>query len=265
MNLAVLVLDLRIRRVATVLWWVSAVALVMIYLAIYPTIKDAQGIDELVAQLPEAIRAAFAPGDYTSPAGYLESEVFSGLMPVILLVLAIGRGAASLAGEEEMGRLDIVMSQPVRRHEVYLAKTVSLAIVLAVVVVGGVFLPILILGPSFSITIGVAELMAACIQLFVFALLAGVIAEAAGAATGRKGIAIAVPSGIFALGFLINTIGRSVSWMVDLRPLTPWRWYNENQPLTNGLAGMEVGVLLGSIAVVVIVGQVLFSRRDLRV
>lgn len=265
MNRAVLYLDLRVRRVSTLLWVLASAALVLMYMAIYPSISEAPALNDFLAQLPEGLRDAFALQDYTSPAGYLQSEVFSGLMPVVLLVLAIGRGSASIAGEEEVRRLDIVMSEPVRRRDIYLAKAAALGIVLALVTFVGVMLPILVIGPLFDLNVGVAKVVAASIQLFLFALLGGVIAEAAGAASGRKAIGIAVSSALFVVGFLVSTLGATVAWLGHLRPFTPWRWYNGNAPLFNGLGGWEVTVLLLASVAAAVVGLVLFSRRDLRV
>lgn len=260
---ALLALDLRIRRTSTVLWVVAAVMLVLMYMAIYPTIRSAPGINELVANLPEALRDAFAVGDYSTPVGYLQSEVFSGLIPVVVLVLAIGRGASMIAGEEEIGRLGVLMVLPVRRGRVFAIKWMGLALVLAVVAFGGVALTVLLLGPPFEVDIAAADVLAACLQLFLFTLLAGTLALAGGAATGRRGGGIAVASVVFALGFFVDTLGRSVDWLERLRPLSPWRWYNGNLPLANGVGGQEVLVLVVATAVVGLVGAWAFTRRDL--
>lgn len=264
MNTAVMLLDLRIRRVATLLWWLAVVLIVLMYMAIYPTIRDTPGVDEFVANLPEAFREAFAAGDYTTPVGYLESEVFSGLIPVVILVLTIGRGAFAVGGEEELGRLGVVMALPVRRRQVYLAKFGSVAAATALVVFGGVMVTVLVLGPPFGIDIAIRDVAATCLQLYLFVLLAGAMALAAGAATGRRGAGVAAPAGIFALGFLVDTLGRSVDWLERLRPFEPWRWYNDNAPLSNGLGVRESLVLIGATVLVTIIGALLFDRRDLR-
>jgi ABC-2 type transport system permease protein len=260
---AVLALDLRIRRTSTLLWVFASALLVLMYMALYPTIRSAPGINELVANLPEALRDAFAFGDYSTPVGYLQAEVFSGLIPVLLLVLAIGRGAMLIAGEEEIGRLGVLLTLPITRGRVYVTKLLGLALVLALVVFVGVALTIVALGPPFGVDIAIADVLAACVQLYLFALLAATLALAGGAATGRRGGGIALASVVFALGFFIDTLGRSVDWLERLRPLSPWRWYNGNLPLANGVGGKEVLVLVVATAVVGLVGAWAFTRRDL--
>ena len=61
-------------------------------------------------------------GDITSGAGYLDAELLSLMLPLLVIVLAIGSGARTYAGEEEGGRLELVFSYPLRRRNAVLAK-----------------------------------------------------------------------------------------------------------------------------------------------
>ena len=264
MNSVLFFLDLRIKRLSTVMWLAAVIALVLMYVALYPSIKSTPGVDEFIQNLPEALREAFAIADYSSPTGYLQAEIFSGLLPVVLLVLVIGRGSASVAGEEDQKRLEIVMAQPVSRVSLYLSKAASLTVISLLMVFFGVFGTIALVGPWVSITVGLADLFAICFHLFVFVLFAGFLALAAGAASGRKGLGVALASADFALGFLIESLGRSIDWLGRLRPLSPWRWYSSSQPLSNGIDWGDCGVLVGSALAVLCLGAWLFNRRDLR-
>jgi putative exporter of polyketide antibiotics len=59
-------------------------------------------------------------------------------------------------------------------------------------------------------------------------------------------------------------LGKAIDWLEPARPFTPWRWYYGNDPLSNGIGGLEVAVLLAVTAVLLVVGIVFFRRRDLR-
>ena len=50
--------------------------------------------------LPESVRALFAGGelDLASPVGYLNSQVYALMAPLLLLIFSIGAGAAAVAG-----------------------------------------------------------------------------------------------------------------------------------------------------------------------
>ena len=65
--------------------------------AVYPTVRDNPDLNKLVESYPEALKAFIAFGgsvDYASGAGYLGSELFSFMVPLLLMVAAIGAGRA---------------------------------------------------------------------------------------------------------------------------------------------------------------------------
>ena len=80
-------------------WWVVGLgSYVALIASVYPTIRDNPELDKLVESYPEALRAFIAFGgqlDFTSPAGYLGSELFSFMIPALFLVAAVGNGAGS--------------------------------------------------------------------------------------------------------------------------------------------------------------------------
>lgn len=118
-------------------WWSLGVALlVAVTIAVWPAVRDAPQLDELVADLPPALRAAFGADDLTSPAGYLGSRLFALLVPVLFTIYGIGRGAAAVAGEEERGGLELLLAHPLSRRRIALARlgaALSGLLVLAVV------------------------------------------------------------------------------------------------------------------------------------
>ena len=89
--------------------------------AVYPTVRDNPELNRLVEEYPEALKAFIAFGgsiDYVSGAGYLGSELFSFMVPLLFLIAAVANGASAIAGEEERGTLDLLLSQPVTRRGV---------------------------------------------------------------------------------------------------------------------------------------------------
>jgi len=86
--------------------------------------------NQYLSQLPESLKAMFGPGiaDYTSPAGYYSSELFSFMVPLLLLVFGIGFGANTIAGEEEKGTLGFLLTNPVPRWRVVADKFAVLVV-----------------------------------------------------------------------------------------------------------------------------------------
>ena len=114
---------LRDQRRALIGWSIGVAALVLLYASFYPSIKaNAAQLDKYFESLPEALRNAIGTGTISSPVGYLRSEIFSTMGPLLLLILAIGAGARAIAGEEERKTLDLLLANPVTRRTVVMQK-----------------------------------------------------------------------------------------------------------------------------------------------
>ena len=84
----------------------------------------------MVDDYPDAFKAFFGLGDnvdYTSAIGYLNGELFSFMVPLLLLIAAIGAGARATAGEEERGTLELLLANPISRRRLVLDKLAALA------------------------------------------------------------------------------------------------------------------------------------------
>lgn len=93
------------------------------YNLFYPSIQNQPGLNKLLESYPKELTALIGHvGDITSPEGFLRAEVFSFLLPLLLLIFAIGFGARSIAGEEEEKTLDLVLATPISRLQLVVAQ-----------------------------------------------------------------------------------------------------------------------------------------------
>jgi ABC-2 type transport system permease protein len=248
----------------SLLWWSVAVALVVLmYSAFYPSIVDnAAQFNEYMKNLPKAVRDLLGGSDITSPEGYLMSEIFSFMGPVLLMVYSIGAGSRAIAGEEEQGTLDLLLSTPVRRRVVVSDKFVAMTLGTLLLAVT-MWLATAIAGPAFDLTVPVDHLAAAYLNLFLMTLGFGAIALAVGSATGSKGLAIGVAAGTALATFLLKTFASTVEWLRPFRVLSPFWYYTGHDPLRNGFHPGDP-IALASISIVALaVALVTFERRDL--
>ena len=253
----------RDQRRGIVGWSIGLGVVVLMYAAFYPSIKEsAADLQAYIDNLPEAISGIFAGEDYTSPTGYLESEFFNTMGALVVLIFAIGAGARAIAGEEEAGTLDLLLSTPVRRRQVLATK--AIAIVGSLVAMGAVTaVAISLFGPPFDLSVPIGDVAAACVMLALLGLSFGGVAFAVGAATGRRTLANSVAGGLAVVTFIVHAIGPTVEWLRPLRPLSPFRWYQDPPLLAGGLQLRNVLVLAGIAAVSYAVAHVTFERRDL--
>ena len=95
------------RRRVSLLWWAVGIAGMAALLAVaYPTVRDNGELDRTFAGLPPGVEALLGlqgGNPLTSPAGYLNSQFYANVLPVMLLIFAIGLAAWTVAGDEREG------------------------------------------------------------------------------------------------------------------------------------------------------------------
>jgi ABC-2 type transport system permease protein len=89
-------------------WGLGLAAIAALEIMVYPSIRErADEMNRLVANYPEAFKAMFGLEDFTSGAGFIQAELYSLVVPLVLIALAISFGAGATAGEEEHKTVDL--------------------------------------------------------------------------------------------------------------------------------------------------------------
>jgi ABC-2 type transport system permease protein len=254
--------ELRQHVVSLILWLVSVAALVVLVLAFYPQVRNNASLNSVYADMSPAMQALLGGSDLTSPAGCLNTQLFAYALPAVLLVFGIGRGAAALAGEEEGRTLDLLLAQPRPRRSAYLQKAGALALSI-ISLTAAAWIAVAALDSPAHVNLPESRLLPCCLQLGLFALALSLVAQAVAAATGRCAVGLSVTAGNAVASHLVYGLSDTVGWLHGLRPLTLWRWYLANGPLTTGFGRSEVAVLAGVGALATACGVFAFERRDL--
>lgn len=245
-------------------WAIGMAALVLLYASFYPSIKaNASKLNAYVETLPEALRNMIGrAGDFSSPTGYVQSEIFSLMGPLLLMILAIGAGARAIAGEEEAGTLDLLLANPIARRRVVLEK--FWATVAATAGVGVVmWAAIAAFGPPFGVHVNLANLGGTVLSAVLLAIGFGAGALAMGCWRGKRGLAVAVMTSVAVVTYLLNVLAPSVDAVRSLRTLSPFYYYIDNDPLRSGLDPVHALVLVLIAAVGLGLALFAFERRDL--
>ena len=118
-------------RRALIGWCAGIFAYVVLLAAIFPSIEGSPQLSELLDNYPEALNDLLGLSgavDITKGAGFIDTELFSFMLPLLAIVLAIGSGARTLAGEEDAGRLESVLAYPVSRRRTVAAKAAAVGL-----------------------------------------------------------------------------------------------------------------------------------------
>jgi ABC-2 type transport system permease protein len=246
-------------------WAAELVFIIVLIVAIYPSFAHVHALEQLAQSFPKSISAFLGYGgtiDYTSPVGFLGTELFTVTLPLLLLALAIGVGARAVAGEEEQATLDLLLANPLSRTRLLLEKAGALGaelLLLGLVM----FAALAISTRAASVHIALGHLAAAAAYAVLLAVLFGAVALALGAATGKRGAAVGIASGAAAVAYLLNGVAPLVSWLEPLKWASPFFHYTEPAPLKNGFDVGHAALLLAPALVIVALGAWAFRRRDL--
>ncbi len=253
-------------RRRSVLWWtLGIVAAIALNLAFYPSIRDSASLSDYGKDLPKGLRALFAGGeiDIASPVGYLNSQVYAFMAPLLLTIFSVGAGAGAVAGEEERGTLDLVLAHPVRRRDYVIQRFLAIAALVGVLTV--VMLVSVALGSWLvDLDIGFDKLVAASVSVGLLAVVFGTLALAVGSVMPGRARAIAIAAAVAVATWMLDGLGQAVDALDPLRPLSPFYQALGHSPLRDGAPWGGWAVLALITGALVACAAVGLERRDVR-
>jgi len=257
------------RRRISLLWWsLGLVAFVGLLAIAYPTVRGNSELDKTFAGLPPSVQTLLGLGaanSLTSPVGYLNSQYFANVLPLILLVFAIGLGAWAISGDEAAGTLELLLANPVSRVRVALERAGALILLLAALTaVAAVALVVLAPATGLNKGLPLERIVAATTAAALLALAFAAVAFAVGAATGKRSIATAIAATLAIAGYVIEGLAAQVKLLQPIRAASPWHWLLDSDPLRHGLALKAWLFPLALSLVLIGLGTAWFARRDLR-
>lgn len=245
-------------------WTLGVVLVGGIYAAFWPTLDNPE-LQELLENYPQAILEAIGYTEVSTPQGYLNATIYGLVVAVLLLVFAVLTGTRLIAGDEEAGTLDLIQAHPVSRPSLALARFA--AFTAAVVVIAAAFWVVMVAisGPAQFSEISPARLAAAHVHLALFTVMFGSITFAIGAATGRRGPALAAGAALGVIAYAAAGLLPQVDGLEWTRDYSAFTWLNGSEPLMNGIDAGHALLMLGICLVFVALGTLGYRRRDIAV
>jgi ABC-2 type transport system permease protein len=245
-------------------WGIGLALLGLLLVSMYDSIASNIGaLEDYLEVFPEEFAAFF--GDFTAfgtPEGFLGVEFFS-YMPLILGIFAVLIGSGLLVSDEESGRLDLIMAQPVSRTGLFLGRLlafVAASVGITVLTWAGLAVPM-----SWStMDVGRGQLALPLLTMLVQVLLFGALALLLSMLLPSRRLAATTAGLLLVASFFITgfaNINEDLEPVAKLSPLT----YYQAQEAFGGLNWEWMAGLLGATLVFVLLGWWLFQRRDIRV
>jgi ABC-2 type transport system permease protein len=231
----------------------------LVVVALYPSFRDSTSLDSLSGSTAGALLGI--TGRLTSPAGWLNANIYGNFLPLIMLLLTIGHGAACLAGQDEDGTLALITTLPVPRQAILLQKLAAMALQ-ALLLAAGVTACVLA-GRGFQVAVSPADAAATSVAVVLMGLDFGLVAIIAGAATGRRGTALAIASALAAASYLLAALASAIPAIRPARYLSLFYWSAGNDQISRGVSPADYAVLIGAGLCALGAAVTAFRRADL--
>ena len=254
-------LDVSGRRRSLVGYTLGMAVYALVVVALYPAFKQSTSLDKLVKSDSTAAALFGVTGPLSSSGGWLNGNIYANFFPLVMLLLTVGYGAASLAGQDEDGTLCLIATLPLRRTAIALEKAAAMAAqaaILAVAVAVCVFI-----GRSFQLTTTLGNIAASSAAVCLLGLDFGLIAMAVGALTGRRATALAVGTGLAAVSYLISSLAAVVSWIRPAKYLSLFYWSVGDNQISNGVSLTDYAVMIAVALCTLYAAVIAFQRLDL--
>lgn len=260
MNGELIRLEVGLRSRASGGYLLGAAGYALVIVALYPSFKNDASLDELTRSNSTVAALFGATGPLTTPVGWLNANLYANLIPLIILMLSIGYGAACLAGQDEDGTLGMIATLPLSRRRIVAQKAVALLVMTLPVSV--VTMIAVLIGRGFGLQVGIGNLVGVTVGVILLGVDFGAIAMLVGTLSGSRGSAVGITSGLAVLGYLLSSLGPSVHWLRPARYASPFFYAVGDGQLDHGLRPAWAAVL-GAVAIVSLVGCLTsFDRFD---
>ena len=263
MNIQIFIQTWRTRSKSLISWGAVIALMGGIELGVYPTIKKAgNSITQFLDAYPEVMRKMFRLEDFTTGPGFLNAELFSLIIPMVMIGVGLAWGASATADDEEKGTADLLFTLPISRLNILWSRVVAMASALALLSCF-IFL-FFFLGNRFvHLNLNTSNLLGATISCYFIGLLFASIGTMFGSLTGKRGISLGIGSGIAVLCYLFYTISSIDKHFDFIKPFNPFQWLLASSQLTDGLK-LTVNIkFLFLISIFIAISSAAINKRDI--
>lgn len=248
-------------------WSIGIVALVVMTIAFWPSFEDqAAELNDMLDNLPDSLKSLFGMGggvDLFSPVGYLSSQIYALMLPLLLLIGGIG-AAAGVAGDEEHGLLETTYSLPITRTRVVLERGVAVMLATGALALVS-FVSVLGISRLVGLDIGILSLWWATVSVVLITWAFAAVTLAVGAWSGRRGVAIAAASTVATAMYIVTGLADAgIGFFETIEPASLFTHYDVLHSLQHGAPPWSLLVLVAVVVVGTGLAAWVIDRRDLR-
>jgi ABC-2 type transport system permease protein len=251
-----------------VVYIASAIAFLEMYIALYPSMKEAlQSTEEMMKAFPKEFMEAFGftAEVLTFPTieSFISTEMFTFMWPIIVIVISIGLANMAFAGDIAAGTIEVALAQPISRLKLFVSRYLAGATIIAVFVWTSIYAAIpLCAMHGIEFNIKSYFVMSVIGSLFVLSIYGLTVLFSC--MFSEKGKTIFATTGILITMYAINIVSGLNDKLENFKYVSFFYYFNPGTAL-NKLDYVQYAVpfFLAVIIIAPVVGAIWFNRRDI--
>ena len=257
---------LKDRRTLLIIYCVASIALLWMYIGLFPSIKEqSANLEALVKSYPEALLKAFNFDIHslTTIEGFLSGEQFSFVWPLMVIFMMVGYAGSSIAGEIERGTIEILLAQPISRLKLFFGRYFAGLVMLVLFVILSI-LPAMPIIFAYNLTFKTENFMTMSILGFLFGLAIYSLAMMLTNIFSDRGKVFFVSGGFLVLMYVLNIVSTLKENLSDLKYFSFFYYFNQSKALVyNQIDHWAYLVFIGTAVALTVLGAIWFMRRDI--
>jgi ABC-2 type transport system permease protein len=263
--LRLLLQELRFRRNAIIGWAIGLTFLPAIYVGIYPQFEaDLAGMSDILdLEIYQAMGMNFGTFE-----DWIASTVIN-IVPILVAIYAVIDGTGTLAGEEEDGKLELVVALPIPRWQIVTVKAIAHGIALfLILLLVGITTTIVFLAIESQVetTMVWTDILWGLLYTWPIVMAVGMISLFLGTFAPTRRTAALIGAVIVIVSYFGSNLSSQVSTLGTIQPLFLFHYLDSPARLLEiGPQASDVLFLLGVALVAFISAIVFFQMRDITV
>lgn len=256
--------ELKQRRNGIIGWGLGGAGFALLYLTLFPSLADQVQAFEDILDLP--IYQALGVSTMVTFEGYA-SSTFLNLVPLILSIFMVTTATYALAGEEDRGVLENIVTLQLARWQIVIAKAIALLIALILIMViveAGGLISLFSVKQQLEVEAGYAAFAQTMLNMFPLLFFFLMFSLWAGSFFPTRGIASMVATFLLIVSYLGNNLFDMLENLKDWKWIFPFYYYKHSpEAFEHGIYWNDFLLLSGAGLLFLAIAILCFERRNL--
>lgn len=253
------------RRILLLVYTISSVALLWMYVGLFPAFqKQSASMEEVIKSYPESFMKAFNFDikSFNTIEGFVSTEQFSFVWPLLVILMSIGFASTCIASEIEKGTIEILLSQPISRLKIFIARYLAGLSNIIIFTFVSVY-TVIPLSKAYGVSYNGENIFKMILLAFLFAWAIYSIGILCSAIFSDRGKVYFISGSVLVVMYVLNILSAIRDSLSDLKYFSFFYYFNPQKALVyNQIDNWAYVVFMGVIIICTVFGAIYFNRRD---